>query len=93
MAKWLAARPKVLILDNPTQGVDVGPRRIYDIILDLAEQGLAIIVLSSEAQEIIRLCDRALVMYQGHIQGEVSGGTMNEHDIMRLATGGVLSAS
>ena len=94
LAKWLAARPKVLILDNPTQGVDVGAKEeIYDIILDLAEQGLAIIVLSSEAQEIIRLCDRALVMYQGHIQGEVSGGTMNEHDIMRLATGGVLSAS
>jgi ribose transport system ATP-binding protein len=94
LAKWLAARPKVLILDNPTQGVDVGAKEeIYDIILNLAEQGLAIIVLSSEAQEVIRLCDRALVMYQGHIQGEVSGSTMNEHDIMRLATGGALDAS
>jgi len=92
LAKWLAARPKVLILDNPTQGVDVGAKEeIYDIILDLAEQGMAIIVLSSEAQEIVRLCDRALVMYQGHIQGEVAGSTMNEHDIMRLATGGILN--
>ena len=87
-------RPKVLILDNPTQGVDVGAKEeIYDIILDLAEEGMAIIVLSSEAQEVIRLCDRALVMYQGQIQGEVSGITMNEHDIMRLATGGLLDAS
>ena len=94
LAKWLAARPKLLILDNPTQGVDVGAKEeIYDIILDLAEQGMAIVVLSSEAQEIVRLCDRALVMYQGQIQGEVSGSTMNEHDIMRLATGGILNAS
>ncbi|MGI6148553.1 MAG: sugar ABC transporter ATP-binding protein [Firmicutes bacterium] len=94
LAKWLGARPKVLILDNPTQGVDVGAKEeIYDIILDLAEEGMAIIVLSSEAQEVIRLCDRALVMYQGQIQGEVSGITMNEHDIMRLATGGLLDAS
>ncbi len=93
LAKWLAARPKVLILDNPTQGVDVGAKEeIYDVILALAEEGMAIIVLSSEAQEIIRLCDRALVMYQGHIQGEVSGSTMNEHDIMKLATGGILNA-
>ena len=94
LAKWLAARPKVLILDNPTQGVDVGAKEeIYDIVLELAEQGMAVIVLSSEAQEVIRLCDRALVMYQGQIQGEVAGSTMNEHDIMRLATGGILNAS
>jgi ribose transport system ATP-binding protein len=64
---------------------------IYDIILKLADQGVAIIVLSSEAQEIIRVCDRALVMYHGTIQGEVSGNKMNEQDIMRLATGGSLS--
>lgn len=94
LAKWLAAHPKVLILDNPTQGVDVGAKEeIYEIILKLAEEGMAIVVLSSEAQEIIRICDRALVMYQGEIQGEVQGETMTEHDIMKLATGGVLHAS
>lgn len=94
LAKWLAARPKVLILDNPTQGVDVGAKEdIYEIILGLAAEGLAVVVLSSEAQEIIRICDRALVMYQGVIQGEVSNSTMTEHDIMRLATGGMLDAS
>ena len=89
LAKWLSARPSLLILDNPTQGVDVGAKEeIYEIILRLAAQGVAVIVLCSEAQEIIRLCDRALVMYHGSIRSEVSGETMNEHEMMRLATGG-----
>lgn len=88
LAKWLSIHPKLLILDNPTQGVDVGAKEeIYDIILNLADKGVAIIVLSSEAQEVIRLCDRTLVMYHGAIQGELVGTAMNEHDIMRLATG------
>lgn len=91
LAKWLSANPKLLILDNPTQGVDVGAKEdIYDIILNLAAENIAVVVLSSEAQEIIRVCDRALVMYHGTIQGEVAGKTMNEHGIMRLATGGKL---
>lgn len=91
LAKWLSANPKVLILDNPTQGVDVGAKEdIYDIILNLADENIAVIVLSSEAQEIVRICDRAIVMYHGAIQGEVFDKTMNEHDIMRLATGGRL---
>lgn len=94
LAKWLTANPKVLILDNPTQGVDVGAKEdIYDIILKLAEENIAVVVLSSEAQEIIRVCSRALVMYHGAIQGEVSGPTMNEHDIMKLATGGRLNTA
>ena len=89
LAKWLSCKPKVLILDNPTQGVDVGAKEeIYDIILKLAKEGVAVIVLSSEAQEVIRVCDRALVMYHGAIVGEVRGETMTEHEIMRLATGG-----
>lgn len=92
LAKWLSAGPKLLILDNPTQGVDVGTKEdIYNIILKLVSEDFAVVVLSSEAQEIIRVCDRALVMYHGTIQGEVSGTTMNEHDIMRLATGGKLN--
>lgn len=91
LAKWLLAKPKLLILDNPTQGVDVGAKEdIYDIILKLAEENMAIVVLSSEGQEIIRLCDRALVMYHGVLQGEVSGQHLNDHTIMTLATGGRL---
>ena len=89
LAKWLSANPSLLILDNPTQGVDVGAKEeIYEIILKLAAQGVAVVVLCSEAQEIIRLCDRALVMYHGSVRAEVSGETMNEHEMMRLATGG-----
>ncbi|MBS4195651.1 sugar ABC transporter ATP-binding protein [Lederbergia citri] len=92
LAKWLASDPKLLILDNPTQGVDVGAKEdIYDIILQLADSDIAIIVLSSEATEIIRVCDRALVMYHGVIQGEVAGEEMNEQNIMSLATGGQLT--
>ncbi|PLR99276.1 sugar ABC transporter ATP-binding protein [Bacillus sp. T33-2] len=92
LAKWLSANPKLLILDNPTQGVDVGAKEdIYDIILKLAEDNIAIVVLSSEGQEIIRICDRALVMYHGTVQGEVAGETMNEQTIMSLATGGHLN--
>ncbi len=94
LAKWLSAHPKVLILDNPTQGVDVGAKEeIYDIILRLAGEGVAVVVLSSEAQEIIRVCDRALVMYHGAIKGEVSGGDMNEQTIMYLATGGEVTVN
>ncbi|MFA6890545.1 MAG: sugar ABC transporter ATP-binding protein [Sphaerochaetaceae bacterium] len=88
LAKWLASDPSVLILDNPTQGVDVGAKEeIYDIILKLAGLGVAIIVLSSEAQEITRVCSRAMVMFHGEIMGEVAGDQMTEHTIMRLATG------
>ena len=89
LAKWLSARPDLLILDNPTQGVDVGAKEdIYDIILRLADAGVAVVVLSNEAQEIIRVCSRAYVMYHGDIRAQVQGETMNEQEMMRLATGG-----
>ncbi|MDO4740192.1 MAG: sugar ABC transporter ATP-binding protein [Eubacteriales bacterium] len=89
LAKWLSAAPKVLIFDNPTQGVDVGAKEeIYDIILRLAEEGVGIVILSSEAQEIIRLCDRTVVMYHGREQGVLEAAEMTESNIMVLATGG-----
>ncbi len=91
LAKWLSASPRVMIFDNPTQGVDVGAKEeIYDIILRLAEGGVAVAILSSEAQEIIRLCDRAYVMYHGEIRGELAGERLNEQNIMLLATGGAI---
>lgn len=89
LAKWLNAEPKLLIFDNPTQGVDVGAKEdIYDTILELAHQGIAVVVLSSEAQEIIRICDRTMVLYHGKVQGELVGDAMTDQEIMRLATGG-----
>ena len=71
--------------------MDVGAKEeIYDIILRLAESGVAIVILSSEAQEIIRLCDRALVMYHGEIRGELKDAQLTEGNIMLLATGGAI---
>ena len=94
LAKWLSAKPDILVFDNPTQGVDVGAKEeIYDIILRLAEEGVAIVILSSEAQEIIRLCDRTLIMYHGTIRGELKSEQMTEQSIMVLATGGDLPTS
>jgi len=89
LAKWLSVSPRVLILDNPTQGVDVGAKEeIYHIIHRLAREGTAVVVLSSEATEIVRLCSRALVLFHGRMAGELSGQNLNEYDIMRLSTGG-----
>ena len=88
LGKWLISSPKVLILDNPTQGVDVGAKEeIYTVIEKLAADGMAVIVLSSEVAEIIRVCDRSIVLYHGEIAGEVSGDKMNEQNMMYLATG------
>ena len=89
LAKWLMSNPKLLILDNPTQGVDVGAKEeIYSIIHRLADEGVAIVVLSSEAQEVIRVCDRTLVLFHGRHAGELKAEEMTEHSIMYLATGG-----
>lgn len=88
LAKWLISGPKVLILDNPTQGVDVGAKEeIYSIIRFLASSGIGVIVLSPEGQEIMRVCDRAVVLYHGQIAANVSGDEMNEKNMMVYATG------
>jgi ABC-type sugar transport system ATPase subunit len=86
LAKWLNTACKVLILDEPTRGVDVGAKaEIYAIIAALAEQGYGIIVISSELVEIVGLCHRVCVMSEGEITGELSGEQITEENIMRLA--------
>ncbi|HWD38193.1 MAG TPA: sugar ABC transporter ATP-binding protein [Fimbriimonas sp.] len=88
IAKWLETKPKVLILDEPTRGVDVGAKReIYNLIQSLAAEGMACLVISSELLEIIGLCDRAYVMREGRIMGELSGDDLTEQSVMRLAAG------
>ena len=88
LARWLDANPKLLVLDNPTQGVDIGAKQeIYEIIRTIADNGVAVIVLSGEGQEIIRLCERAIVLYHGRIAGELRGDELTEQAIMTLATG------
>lgn len=90
IAKWLATNPKVLILDEPTRGVDVGAKaEIYGIISMLAKQGVGIIMISSELPEIINMSDRVLVMHQGSIAGELKRDELNQERIMHYATGGM----
>lgn len=91
LAKWLTAKPDIMILSNPTQGVDVGAKNeIYSIIMELAKTGMGIIVTSGEAQEVLKLCDRVLVMYHGELRGELSRSELTEEAIMILSTGGTL---
>ena len=88
LAKSLDPEPKVLIVDEPTRGVDVGAKRdIYRLIADLAAKGIAIIFISSELEEVIGMCRRVLVMREGRAAGFLEGTAVNEEEIMYLATG------
>ncbi|WP_404814029.1 sugar ABC transporter ATP-binding protein [Kitasatospora fiedleri] len=86
LARWLARKPKVLILDEPTRGIDIGAKaEIYQIIADLAEQGVAILVISSELPEVLGLADRVLVMQGGRVTGELDRAHATEEAILHLA--------
>ena len=88
LAKWMNANPKIMILSNPTQGVDVGAKnQIYHEIFELAKTGVAVIVASAEVEEVLKLSDRVMVMYHGHLRGELSREEVNEEAVMVLATG------
>lgn len=88
-AKWMSADCKCIVFDEPTRGVDVGAKvEIYEIINSLAEQGVAVIIISSEMTEIIGMCDRALIMAQGRITGELDKDFLNEDTIIKLAMEG-----
>ena len=81
---------KVLILDEPTRGIDVGAKyEIYKIICDLAREGCAIILISSEIPELIGMADRMYVMCKGHITGRLERGEFSQETVMRYAIGGV----
>ncbi len=91
LAKALATDPKLLILDEPTRGVDVGAKKdIYSIIDGLARDGIAVILVSSELPEIINMSDRVYVVRNGRIQAEIDREDMSQENIMRYATGGVI---
>ncbi|WP_093802774.1 sugar ABC transporter ATP-binding protein [Streptomyces sp. Wb2n-11] len=88
IAKWLAARPRVLLFDEPTRGVDVGAKAaIHALVRELAREGLAVLIISSELPELIGMSDRILVMSEGRLAGELPAGA-TEEAIMRLATRG-----
>ena len=89
LAKWLALKPRVLILDEPTRGIDVASKsEIYCLIRALADSGVAVIMISSDMEEIMGLADHVLVMHDGAITGELARQVMTEETIMQLATGG-----
>ncbi|TYR79388.1 sugar ABC transporter ATP-binding protein [Priestia megaterium] len=89
IAKWIGIRPKVLILDEPTRGVDVGAKReIYQLMNELTERGVAIIMVSSELPEVIGMSDRVLVIHEGKLTGELMKDEATQEKIMTFATGG-----
>jgi len=91
-AKNLATDPKIIILDEPTRGIDVGAKsEIYNIIVDLTKKGMSVILISSEMEEILSLSDRVLIMHEGELMKEMASDDpeFNEVDIMRYAIGGV----
>ncbi|PTL71184.1 sugar ABC transporter ATP-binding protein [Rathayibacter caricis DSM 15933] len=88
LARWLLTKPKVIMFDEPTKGIDVGAKgELYDVINDLARQGLAVIVVSSYLPELLGLADRVLVLREGAIAGELGGGA-SEEEVLHLASGG-----
>ena len=91
LAKWVATNPKILILDEPTRGVDIGAKKeIYSVINDLAAQGVAVIMVSSELPEVLGMSDRIMVVHEGHVTGIIDAATADQAKVMTLATGGTL---
>ncbi|HZG15049.1 MAG TPA: sugar ABC transporter ATP-binding protein [Candidatus Bathyarchaeia archaeon] len=89
IGKWLATKPKILILDEPTRGVDIGAKKeIYDLMNQLAKEGVAIIMISSELPEVLGMSDRIIVMHEGRVTAELSREEATQERIMHAATGG-----
>jgi ribose transport system ATP-binding protein len=89
LAKWLSLDPKVLIFDEPTRGVDIGAKaEIYSLMRGLAQRGVAVIVISSDMEEVLGISDRVAVMHEGRITGILDRADCSEENIMQLAVGG-----
>ncbi len=89
LGKWLSLGGRVLVLDEPTRGVDVGAKEeIYHLMSELAERGLSILMVSSEMEELIAMSDRVIVMHEGRLTGELSGDAITEESVLHLAVGG-----
>ena len=93
LGKWLALEPRVLLLDEPTRGIDVGAKQeIYGLMEDLAARGVAILFVSSEMEEVLRMSDRVLVMHEGRLTGELPRDRLSEEAVMQLAIGNTKAA-
>ena len=88
ISKWLMSKPKVLIMDDPTRGIDVGAKyEIYKLMNDLTEQGISIIMISSELEEVLGMSDRVMVMHEGKSTSTLDIADATQEKIMALATG------
>jgi ribose transport system ATP-binding protein len=88
LAKWLAMSPNVMLFDEPTRGIDVGAKsEIYSLIRALSDAGVAVLMISSDMEEVIGVSDRILVMHEGRISGELERDQFSEHQVMLLAVG------
>lgn len=87
LGRWLLTEPTVLLLDEPTRGIDVGAKyEIYQLIINLAKEGKAVIMVSSEMPELLGVCDRIIVMSGGRLAGEVNASKTTQEEIMSLAS-------
>ena len=88
IAKLLALNPKIIILDEPTRGIDVGSKsEIHNVLRELAEKGIGILVISSEMPEVIGICDRVIVIREGKLSGEISGERVAQENIIAAISG------
>jgi ribose transport system ATP-binding protein len=88
LAKWLSMRPRCIIFDEPTRGIDVGAKsEIYQLMRSLADSGVAILMISSDMEEVIGVSDRIAVMHEGAISGFLDRGQFSEHNVLELAVG------
>ncbi len=93
LGKWLVMNPKVLLLDEPTRGIDIGAKQeIYQLMESLAKAGMAILFVSSEMEEILGMSDRTIVMHEGKITGDLDRDQLSEESVMQLATGNIESS-
>jgi len=94
LAKWLATEPKLLILDEPTRGIDVGTKsEVHRLMSELAGEGLAVLMISSELPEVLGMADRVLVMHEGRLTAEIARDDADEESVIRAATGQVQEAA
>ena len=94
LARWLVTQPRLLILDEPTRGIDVGAKaEIYRLMRALAEQGTVILMISSDMEEVLHVSDRVAVMHEGEITGVLDRADCTEENIMQLAVGKKIQAA
>jgi rhamnose transport system ATP-binding protein len=94
LAKWLARDPKLIIVDEPTRGIDVGTKaEVHRLLSELAGRGVAVLMISSELPEVLGMADRIVVLFEGSVAGEFARAEADEDSIMRAATGVVEDAA